>query len=236
MATVSITINPVNDNSPVFSSSATALLDENTTSVVTLQATDADLPGQNVTFAVTGGVDSARFHIVGGNRLEFVVGPDYDAPSDLNSDNVYEIQVTADDGYGLSTVQALVVTVCDVDEYDVGPVTDVDPATNAVDENAAVGTAVGITASATDADATTNAITYSLRATTADGSRSTRTAASSASPGPSTGKRTARVATSPCGRLRRTVRTPIRSSRSRCATWTSTTWERSRMWILPPTR
>ena len=119
LATVSITINPVNDNSPVFSSSATALLDENTTSVVTLQATDADLPGQTVTFAVTGGVDSARFHIVGGNRLEFVAGPDYEAPSDANFDNVYEIQVTADDGYGLSTIQALVVTVRDVDEFDV---------------------------------------------------------------------------------------------------------------------
>ena len=50
----------------------------------------------------------------------------------------------------------------DVDEFDVGAVVDTDAAANAVDENAVVGTAVGVTASASDADATTNAITYSL--------------------------------------------------------------------------
>ena len=161
VATVSITINPVNDNSPVFSSSATALLDENTTSVVTLQATDADLPGQTVTFAVTGGVDSARFHIVSGNRLEFVVGPDYEAPSDSNSDNVYEIQVTADDGYGLSTVQALVVTVIDVNESGIGPISDADAAPDFVLENAAMGTNVGVTAWAADPDGT-DTVSYTL--------------------------------------------------------------------------
>ena len=41
--------------------------------------------------------------------------------------------------------------------------TDVDGTTNEVDENAVIGTTVGITASASDADATTNAITYSLQ-------------------------------------------------------------------------
>ena len=40
-----------------------------------------------------------------------------------------------------------------------GAVVDTDAAANAVDENAAVGTAVGVTASASDADAT-NTVTY----------------------------------------------------------------------------
>ena len=40
---------------------------------------------------------------------------------------------------------------------------DTDGTTNEVDENAVVGTTVGITAAAGDADATTNAITYSLQ-------------------------------------------------------------------------
>ncbi len=48
-----------------------------------------------------------------------------------------------------------------MDEFDVGSVSDTDATTNAVNENAAIGTAVGITASASDADATTNGI-YSL--------------------------------------------------------------------------
>ena len=49
-----------------------------------------------------------------------------------------------------------------MDEFDVTAPADSNGAANAVDENAANGTAVGITAAASDADATTNAITYSL--------------------------------------------------------------------------
>ena len=64
-----------------------------------------------------------------------------------------------------------------MDEFDVGAVTDSDATANAVDENAANGTVVGITASASDADATNNAITYSWTTTPADGSRSTPTRA-----------------------------------------------------------
>ena len=56
----------------------------------------------------------------------------------------------------------MTINVNDVDEFDVGSVTDSDATANAVDENATVGTVVGITGSASDADATTNAITYSL--------------------------------------------------------------------------
>ena len=54
------------------------------------------------------------------------------------------------------------MAVGDVDEVDVGAVTDADAADDAVAENAATGTGVGITAAATDANGTTNAISYSL--------------------------------------------------------------------------
>ena len=50
-----------------------------------------------------------------------------------------------------------------------GAVTDTNATANAVNENAANGTAVGITAAASDADATTNTITYAL--TDNDGGR-----------------------------------------------------------------
>ena len=50
----------------------------------------------------------------------------------------------------------------DLDELDTGAVTDIDGTGNSVAEDAVVGTAVGVTASATDDDATTNAITYTL--------------------------------------------------------------------------
>ena len=54
------------------------------------------------------------------------------------------------------------INVNDVDEFDVGAVTDSDAAANAVNENAANGTVVGVTALASDADATNNTITYTL--------------------------------------------------------------------------
>ncbi len=56
----------------------------------------------------------------------------------------------------------MTINVNDVDEFDVGPITDSDAAANAVDENAANGTVVGVTALASDADATNNTITYTL--------------------------------------------------------------------------
>ena len=49
-----------------------------------------------------------------------------------------------------------------MDEFDVGAVSDSNAAANSVAENAPVGTAVGITATASDNDATNNTITYTL--------------------------------------------------------------------------
>ncbi len=81
------------------------------------------------------------------------------------------ITVRATSADGSFTDQAYTITINDVDEFDVGAVSDTDATTNAVSENATIGTTVGITASASDADATTNAITYSL--VSSDGGRFT---------------------------------------------------------------
>ena len=74
----------------------------------------------------------------------------------------YDITVRATSTDGSSTTRIFSITIGDVDEFNVGTVADTNPSTNAVSENAAVGTTVGITATASDADATTNAIFYSL--------------------------------------------------------------------------
>ena len=74
----------------------------------------------------------------------------------------HSITVRASSDDGSFNTQLMTINVNDVDEFDVGVVTDSDATANAVDENATVGTVVGITGSASDADATTNAITYSL--------------------------------------------------------------------------
>ncbi len=69
------------------------------------------------------------------------------------------ITVRATSSDGSFTDQVFTITINDVDEFDVGAVTDSDATANAVDENAANGTLVNITAAASDADATNNTIT-----------------------------------------------------------------------------
>jgi len=166
-ATFNITVTPVNDNSPNITSNgggATAAIGiaENSTGVTTVSVTDADQPVQVLSYSISGGADAAHFSINSSSgALSFVAAPNREAPTDSNGDSIYEVTVQVSDG-GLTDTQAISVTVTDVDEFDVGAVTDSNAAANAVDENAANGTTVGVTASASDADATTNAITYSL--------------------------------------------------------------------------
>ncbi len=63
---------------------------------------------------------------------------------------------------GSFTDQVFAIAINDLDEFDVGAVTDSNAAANSVAEDAAIGTAVGLTGLAADADATNNTITYSL--------------------------------------------------------------------------
>lgn len=114
--TISVTVNAINDNLPVFASSNTPAVVEGNTAVVTLNATDADAPAQMVTYTITGGVDAGRFAMNGGNQLAFIAAPDFESPADANSDNIYEVSVTADDGNGGTTVQMLLVSVINANE------------------------------------------------------------------------------------------------------------------------
>ncbi len=72
------------------------------------------------------------------------------------------ITVRATSADGSIATQSYTITVNDVDEFDVTPISDTNAAANAVTENAAIGTTVGITAFASDGDATNSGVTYSL--------------------------------------------------------------------------
>ncbi len=109
-AIVTINVNPVNDNAPLFGSATAVTVPENTTFVQALLATDADQPSQTVEFSISGGEDAAKFKITG-DQLEFVSAPDFENPSDVDNDNVYEVEVVADDGSGMTTTQTVLVTV-----------------------------------------------------------------------------------------------------------------------------
>jgi hypothetical protein len=146
-AIVTVIVDPLNDNAPVFTSAATIDVAENTTAVQTIAATDDDLPAQTVTYSITGaGADDALFQIVGGNQLEFISAPDFENPTDSDTDNVYEVEVEASDQNGQTATQTVFVTVAKVA---LAPLTDVDDAVNAVAEGALNGAPIGITARTT---------------------------------------------------------------------------------------
>ena len=131
---------------------------------ITAAASDADATTNTITYSLTNN-DGGRFAIDANTGVVTVAGA-IDREADGASRNITVRATSAD---GSFTDQVFTININDVDEFDVGAVTDSDAAANAVNENAVVGTSVGITAAASDADATTNTITYSL--TNNDGGR-----------------------------------------------------------------
>ncbi|WP_316860904.1 DUF4347 domain-containing protein [uncultured Cohaesibacter sp.] len=93
------------------SKSASISLEENTTSVMTIEASDDD---DTLTYSISGGADASLFTIDSETgELSFVTAPDYESPTDSGTDNVYEVTVTVSDGNGGTDSQALAVTVTD---------------------------------------------------------------------------------------------------------------------------
>jgi Cadherin domain/FG-GAP repeat len=113
--TISVTVTPVNDNSPVFTSADAVNVAENTTAVMTVTATDADIPSQPLTFSLAGGADQSKFSITSTGMLSFLAPPDFEQPTDANGDNLYVVIVQASDG-SLTDLQAILVTVTNVND------------------------------------------------------------------------------------------------------------------------
>ena len=113
--TISITVTPLNDHAPAFTSTDSVTIAENTTSVLTVTATDADLPPQTVIYSLVGGSDQSKFNITPGGALSFKSPPNFEAPTDVNGDNVYIVIVQASDG-SLTNLQAILVTVTNTSE------------------------------------------------------------------------------------------------------------------------
>ncbi|MDM8160382.1 cadherin domain-containing protein [Labilibaculum sp. K2S] len=111
--TVVVDLEAINDETPVFTSASTINIDENTTDVITLTATDGDA-GTTFTFSKIGGADQALFTVNSSTgALAFTSAPDYETPLDINADNDYIVQVSVSDGLNSST-QTITVSVDDV--------------------------------------------------------------------------------------------------------------------------
>jgi len=155
-----LSINDVNEPPIWWSRSGYVWLPENVTvpSRVGTFVYKDDALGSNV--VALGGPDAAFFELIGNEvwfRSTTVV--------DFETKARYEIVLTVDDpslGSGPDSTSVYAFDIRDVDEFNVGPVTDRNSAPDSVAENAATGTPVGITAFASDADGTNSAIAYSL--------------------------------------------------------------------------
>lgn len=161
---LSVTVTDINEfdvSTPLDSDGAADAVDENalagTVVGITAFASDDDATTNAVTYSLTDDA-SGRFAIDAGTGVVTVAGA-LDREADGASLNI-TVQATSEDG-SIADV-TFTINLNDVDEFDVSTPVDSDGAADAVDENAALGTVVGVTALASDDDATTNAVTYSL--------------------------------------------------------------------------
>ncbi|WP_303864486.1 cadherin domain-containing protein [Cylindrospermopsis raciborskii] len=162
-ATQTVTVNVTDvaevGNPPVITSSSTFSLVENTTAVGTITATDAD--GDSLTYSISGGADQNLFTINPNTGvLSFKTAPNFEAPGDAGTNNVYNLQVQVTDGNNPVT-QDLIITVTNVNE---APSFAAPTATFSTSENS---TSVGTITAATDPDAG-DTLTYSLSGADAD--------------------------------------------------------------------
>ncbi|MFN9604154.1 MAG: cadherin domain-containing protein, partial [Planctomycetota bacterium] len=124
---------------------------------ITASASDADATNNTITYSLFNN-DGGRFAIDSTTGVVTVAGPiDREVVGPVGS-----ITVRANSSDGSFTDQIFSIAILDLDEFDLGLITDADSLSNRVPENAQNGTLVGITVSAADLDATNNTVSYTL--------------------------------------------------------------------------
>ncbi|MEM9293474.1 MAG: Ig-like domain-containing protein [Acidobacteriota bacterium] len=156
-ATVTITIDGINDP-PSITSSDTASAAENQTAVIDVSSTDpeGDTEGSGLTYSITGAIDDALFAIDANTGVvTFRSAPDFEAPADTGGDNVYNLEVTVTDSGTLTDVQALAVTVTGVNDCPIA----VDDALATDEETALNGNLLAANPTTADSDPEGDALT-----------------------------------------------------------------------------
>ncbi|WP_288979825.1 putative Ig domain-containing protein, partial [uncultured Flavobacterium sp.] len=100
-------------------SSASVTISENITTVTSVQATDADVPEQNLTYSISGGADASKFTINSATGvLTFATAPDYETPTDSDTNNTYivEVEVTDNGSIAKSDTQTITIAISNVAE------------------------------------------------------------------------------------------------------------------------
>ncbi len=144
-------IGPVSDSdatadttvgSTVFNGSVPENSPTGTTVGITALAVDPDTQLNPITYSLTN-TAGGRFQI---DPVTGVISVLNGALLNFEVQTQYLVTVRADSSDGTFSTADFNIQVTDVNEFNVGPITDIDPAVNQVVENAATGTPVGITA------------------------------------------------------------------------------------------
>ena len=109
---VEVTVTDANESGAITGPASTDYPENDNATVATYAITDPE--GGNITWTVAG-TDSARFSISEEGALSFRSSPNYEAPNDANTDNVYEVTVRASDG-NLTATLDVEITVTDANE------------------------------------------------------------------------------------------------------------------------
>lgn len=122
-SSVGLTVNPASTNAaPTFTSGNAFSINENTKSVGTVTAKDAE--GDALTFSKVGGSDAALFTIdAKTGAISFVNAPDFEKPAGADGNNVYLLNVGATDGNHSPVTSSLQISVKDVVETTTPPAT-----------------------------------------------------------------------------------------------------------------
>ena len=105
------------DEAPVITSNgggsaANISVAENSSTVTTVAATDAD--GDSLVYTIVAGGDGGQISLdPATHQLSFKTAPDFENPTDANHDNIYDVTVQVSDGSNTDT-QVLHVSVTDV--------------------------------------------------------------------------------------------------------------------------
>ena len=110
---ITIVVTDVNEAPTITSTETGFTVSENTTSSIhNVAATD---PENTTLIYGLSGADADDFAIDSSGVLSFVNNPDFEAPTDADTDNVYSVTLEVSDGTNIDT-QALTITVTGVDE------------------------------------------------------------------------------------------------------------------------
>ena len=123
------TITLLENQAPIITSgngtTANITLAEGQNTVTTVSASDGD--NDPITYTISGGIDASLFNINSTTgELSFIKAPSAATPSDNNSDNRYEVTVTAGDGKDQDSQDITVLVQADLDKDGTADIDDTD--------------------------------------------------------------------------------------------------------------